>query len=822
MSTKLKFSVVSCTSEDPEFPVSELLRPGPACKGWLSARFQDYPQAIIFQFNSSVFIKQLQFLSHSSKISSKIEIFTYMPENLLNVPPVQMFKWRRLGYLSLDPNEKSGFKARELKSVFIDAKAAYLKIALHKCHVNQFNMFNQVGLIAINVLGEEVDEKMVRARQGEFMEIDPQTSEKLKSLVALKERAVSNEDFDEAKRIREAIDRLRVLSQQLFVLEERKKTAIANEDYDSAKVLKIEIDRIRNSVLIPGESARPATAVQGGNGLHPRQGMQVMQSMQGMQGMTRPSSRPQYPPPQTRDNFQRVPSEMNERNVLSFNERNEMFGRPDSAEQFIRPERSQASNRNDSGDRVRGERQGYTDPYDDRPISTAKFSAYDEQVIPSMKNSKALDSQNPEEDVSRPSSPEPISQNTKRLCEPFIHILTDYLCKKLFSKSWHFREECLTEIQNELSQGEDSQLFQDLNPQQTFSGCLAAVRFTISDKVSQVSHKSMSLLIFIIKTLRPGKSYIRGEVPEYLNQIQLSLIDKIGDVNSKVRETAELAFLALGKSELIGVQAFIQIILKQNKDKPLQAKQMTGRINLLIMIVNEFRIDNQMVPLNPIVEFAVQGYLNSNGEVKTAGQELLAQIFGCIGQKLLQILDPVLRPAQMDSILKVLKEIEISNYQDSRGVAASKQGNKGSSYLENPIPQSRGKPQPQEPLCNFCGKMGDSFSNPDFLDLHYWKSCPMLVACLQCSQVVEILHLNSHMLKECELRELVGQCPRCKEAIHLDELDMHIAEQACLPFRPASKSSRCPLCHDDVDAGASGWLKHILTEGCPNNDRNSY
>ena len=97
----------------------------------------------------------------------------------------------------------------------------------------------------------------------------------------------------------------------------------------------------------------------------------------------------------------------------------------------------------------------------------------------------------------------------------------------------------------------------------------------------------------------------------------------------------------------------------------------------------------------------------------------------------------------------------------------------------------------------------------------------MLVACPLCSQISEILHLNSHMLQECESKDLVKQCPRCKEAIHVEEYEQHVDEQSCLSAKPVSKANRCPLCHDYVDPGPSGWIKHIITEGCSNNDRSN-
>jgi len=64
-------------------------------------------------------------------------------------------------------------------------------------------------------------------------------------LQALKEQAVKNEDYAEAKRIKEQEDNLKKAGMQLQFLEEKKQIAIQNEDYESAMILKQEIDKIR-------------------------------------------------------------------------------------------------------------------------------------------------------------------------------------------------------------------------------------------------------------------------------------------------------------------------------------------------------------------------------------------------------------------------------------------------------------------------------------------------------------------------------------------------------------------------------------------------
>ena len=52
-------------------------------------------------------------------------------------------------YVSLSDNEKTGYKARELKSVHVDAVGLFLKLNIHKNHVNRYNLYNQVMLTNI-------------------------------------------------------------------------------------------------------------------------------------------------------------------------------------------------------------------------------------------------------------------------------------------------------------------------------------------------------------------------------------------------------------------------------------------------------------------------------------------------------------------------------------------------------------------------------------------------------------------------------------------------------------------------------------------------
>jgi centrosomal protein CEP104 len=201
----------------------------------------------------------MQFLSHQCKISSKVEIYAYLPKDAnlrtgveIALNPSEM-KFTKVGYFFFASNETSNFQSRELKTVYlVDINALYIKITLHKCHVNNLNIFNQVGLIAISIFGEPLLAgptpaaaiKSLGHDQGGFqemeynMQFDEETLNRLRMLEKARDRAEKNEDYSEAKKLNEAIVDLKRVGVNLQKLEERKAIAVKNKDYDSAMILK--------------------------------------------------------------------------------------------------------------------------------------------------------------------------------------------------------------------------------------------------------------------------------------------------------------------------------------------------------------------------------------------------------------------------------------------------------------------------------------------------------------------------------------------------------------------------------------------------------
>lgn len=52
--------------------------------------------------------------------------------------------------------------------------------------------------------------------------------------------------------------------------------------------------------------------------------------------------------------------------------------------------------------------------------------------------------------------------------------------------------------------------------------------------------------------------------------------------------------------------------------------------------------------------------------------------------------------------------------------------------------------------CTFCDWV---CTDPHALDRHYWKSCPILAKCPQCSLVLEVAALNNHLISKSKVNK---------------------------------------------------------------------
>jgi hypothetical protein len=450
---------------------------------------------------------------------------------------------------------------------------------------------------------------------------------------------------------------------------------------------------------------------------------------------------------------------------------------------------------------------------------------HDEQVLPALAGAVKQDYSVAEVNEKA----EPLSAQAKKTTDPYTGIFEVSLLQMLFSKTWNLREEGLDILETEISSKQYENILIDNKERIAINVC-GLVSHLIPDKIAQVSQKAMC---GIETALWSHPSEITSDKPTFTNNIDTiitHLLQKSGDNQVKLRNQSEETLLSI--SEHPSVTPFhvsSHIIRASQKKTKLSTKHVTARLNLLASIVRKHGADKKVIPLDGVVQYALEGVKNKEQDIRNPAYTLLGLIYGSIGGAIQPYLAD-LRPAQMEKLQEQFDAIdggeqlprpEERKMQPKTTVVTNIKpgGGKGKEKEKEEKPKYKYKNQDPEKVCEYCGKFDAKFTE-DALDIHMWKECPMLCFCASCDHVIEIINLNNHLLNECEKESQHRACPICNEAIPLQEYEQHVEESSCSRAEDPEEAIRCPLCHIDVKPPSmDAWRDHILIRQCPNNDR---
>jgi hypothetical protein len=153
---KLNYKLIESTTEDKQFPLRELKK-GLNGSGWQSDRFCQYPQYIYVQFIQPTLIKRIELVLHEKNIPTIIKFYSFIPKNKdENISNYQNVNYEFIGYIKTDSNEKTNYQLRESRKINVNCKSLFFKIELERNHLNSYNLFNQVGLMKIEFIGENL------------------------------------------------------------------------------------------------------------------------------------------------------------------------------------------------------------------------------------------------------------------------------------------------------------------------------------------------------------------------------------------------------------------------------------------------------------------------------------------------------------------------------------------------------------------------------------------------------------------------------------------------------------------------------------------
>uniref|UniRef100_A0A8C3LEK4 Centrosomal protein of 104 kDa n=1 Tax=Chrysolophus pictus TaxID=9089 RepID=A0A8C3LEK4_CHRPC len=843
MPHKIGFVVVSSSGHEDGFSAKELMVHAPTVNGWRSPRLCQYPQEIVLQLVERCRIRKLQLLAHQYMISSKIEFFISesLPEYFA---PYQSERFHRLGYVPLSDNEKTGFKARELKSVYMDAVGQYLKLIFHKNYVNKYNLYSQVALVAINIIGDPADygndsnkhpsrEKLIDHYLGSKSDdpaLDGTYLGKSDSISPLDDLAF---DMYQDPEVAQIIRRL----------DEKKHEAVHHERYDHAKKLKQAIADLQKVLLKGCSCLKPRGTPVIHQGLLTRKPPDLPvepvvydDSLQ----HTKATNSPSY------ENTELQSSQGELWKAESLLE--EKPAEPNSPEPvFLRQSTPPTLSHPTTSREVEFL------PYDERPLPA--IHKHSEETI------RYLEPEKTEGDISNsPRSgitgePEPLSEKALREARPAIEVFGEALVSGAYSKSWSYREDALLAVYKKLMEMAVSTPKEDLK--NMLRAAIFLVRRAIKDIVSSVFQASLKLLKMLITQYVPKHKLGKLETSHCVEKTLPGLLSRTGDSSSRLRIMAAKFIQEMALWSEVKPLQIVPVHLVQ----PLKPNSPThlamSRVELVECLLKEMGTENSGFTISNAMKFATGALEHRVYEVRDVALRIIFDMYRKHKAAILEYLPPddasirktVLYKTLFDGFTKIdgkLSDAEMRAQKKAATEEAERQKKAEIKVLQGQLAALKeiqaevqaGKvgvsPQPAvseipddhssvanylDNLCIFCGERNESFTE-EGLDLHYWKRCPMLTRCEHCKQVVEIASLTEHLLTECDKKDSFGKCQRCSEAFPKDELPKHIKSKTCNAAKPENVANHCPLCHDNFSPGEEAWKSHLMgTDGCAMNLR---
>ncbi|XP_073089171.1 centrosomal protein of 104 kDa [Manis javanica] len=662
MPHKIGFVVVSSSGHEDGFSARELMIHGPTVSGWRSPRFCQFPQEIVLQTVERCRIRKLQLLAHQYMISSKIEFYISesRPEYFV---PYQAERFRRLGYVSLCDNEKTGCKARELKSVYVDAVGQFLKLILHQNHVNKFNIHNQVALVAINIIGDPADfgdESNITSREklidhyvghntedpalegpcsGKYdyisplddlafdMYQDPEVAQIIRKLDERKREAVRKEQYDYAKNLKQAIADLQKVGERLGRYEVEKRCAVEKEDYDLAKEKKQQMERFRAQVYE----------------------QLALHSLADPELVQRRSDLPLHLPthPSSPHHQRPVPSLLQEDRVAeSWFAESFLPEKPSAHPRDASPQRCTADPSPPAPDlrlqthvdssvcsRMQFTQQLEVLPHDERPLPTVRRQP---AAAPEPQKSDADASEAPK--GSSGGEPEPLTEKALREASSAVEVLGETLVAGAYSKTWSYREDALLALCKQLVEMPVGTSREDVKS--TLRAATVLIRRAVRDTVTPVFQASLKLLKMIITQYIPKHKLSKLETSHCVERTIPILLTRAGDSSARLRIIAsnfiqEMALFKEVKSLQI-IPSYLMQPLKANSSTHLAKSQ----IDLLARLLRDLGTEGSGFTVGDVMEFSVSALEHRVYEVRETAVRIILDMYQQHGALILEYLPP--------------------------------------------------------------------------------------------------------------------------------------------------------------------------------------
>ncbi|XP_063720307.1 centrosomal protein of 104 kDa-like isoform X2 [Symsagittifera roscoffensis] len=651
---------------------------------------------------------------------------------------------------------------------------------------------------------------------------DPEVARIIRKLDKRKTQAISEERFDLAKKIKQAIVDLQKVGERLGKYEVEKRRALEGEDFDLAQQKKQQMEEYRAHIqqqleyhsLLDYESQGKTRQSQP---LPPAK-------LRTPTPPLRPQLKPLSPPPvpaaakaQTPPMPSPIPSPV-----------------PSPSPEPVPTARA-------------------PEVHDERPLPVRRSPS--PPLIPEDVGG-ILD----ESEGSGDQEPEPLSEKHVREAQAVIDVFGLKMVTGAYSKQWSYREDALLAVYKILEEtptweseqrsgvGEEEGRIQRSN---MLKNAIFLCRRAILDKVMAVFNASLKLLKMILVEYIPKHSIDRADTIYAVEKTLPNLVSRTGETSQRQRVAAKDFINDMALMREVKPLQIVPHYCSLPIEKSVPTRLAVSRCEVVEKLVRDLGMTRSGFNVDNVMNFCAAALEHNAKEVREVATRIILDVYQFKGDPVRSFLPPDNDNTRKNVLYKQIFEgfdrIDATGGGGGAGTARSQPGpnskpNTGRSAkqpAEKPYADQlevvstsksvRSKATPSEAaddmsvvldnMCIFCGERNEAF-NEEGLDLHYWKECGMLRRCQNCKQVVEIAHLTAHLVTECEAKDSFSKCPRCTEAIPNADYDLHVKSKTCNAAKPDKQANHCPLCHINFAPGEEGWKMHLMgKEGCKENPR---
>ncbi|XP_015519363.2 centrosomal protein of 104 kDa [Neodiprion lecontei] len=851
MPRKIGFTVVYATSEEDRHSSLELNVHGPTVRGWQSGRRCGYPQELVLRLHGPTKLSRIQVLAHQYLIPEKLEIWTSQETNGTNSTD-----FNYLGYITLSDNASTLYKSRELKSVALpETDAATLKLKLHKPHKNAHNVHEQVGLIAINILGEPYGQEYCGQGDAPYnphytspyddlafeMYVDREVAKIIRQMETKKLQAAEEERFEYASKLKVAMENLRKAGERLGKYELEKKYAIALEDYDKAKVKKAQAQQYRQQVyqsleiedllevhgplekndesIIEGKEPVSADAIVSATAA------QVVEDITSPPRLVVPPSRDGALSP-TGPAHQQPPSPLHQK--------------PSSPEVLDHPTSGVLERTNGC---TKGSLRRKTKSAG--PMLRSSYEAYEERTIPALRHSHTneftrechLDSTDSTKVTSK------LNDREKKQAALPISVFGMEMVEKFYSKQFTDKEEGLMQLKEELRTF-DSEVSKN-SANKTARAAILLLHRALRDKVFSVYSLAAQLIRVFFTEFAVGR-VSSAEIARSVDRLLPELLTKSGDTTPRIHNMAVHTILSMADCKCVRELHIIPVHLSRPVNSSTHQRLALSRLEMVEQLILNHGIstDKQSgLTCRTLSEFGLSGLHHPAEAVRKVSERVLVLVYKVNPRLVRKQLPPDDDITRRNLLYRQLfHEFDLVDLQRKKDLETSQKTttpvhtklveNNEASIAKSPprsspvvstsssisitSPSDNSSDHKGDKMCIFCLSKGQVYSE-EGLNIHYWRSCPMLTRCEACKQVVEVSYVNLHLLNECDMRNNYSKCDTCKQAVHIEDLKRHSKSDKCT--KPIEGCERCPLCQLHINRNK--WRDHLMgDQPCTNNPRN--